>query len=287
MISMTARGCSPRRLTRLLARALTGLAALALTSASWAWGAQGHRMVGYVADAELSPKARIAVRRIMQADSLASVANWMDEVRDTPEGRSMQRWHFVTNKVCGTGEPSCKNGNCVTGKIEWAREVLKSGSPDEALKALRVLVHLVGDIHQPLHTAENGDYGGNGITVENRQCLEFGKTEPSACKLHTYWDTELVKAAVRGQSEQVAAAAWSTVLGKLPATDPDAAAAWAAESFDLAKRTAYRFDSFACKVRRGSFMATDDYDSIGLATVQPQIAKAGKRLARTLNAIFQ
>lgn len=287
MIGTTAHCTTPRRLATSLARTAAGLVALALTSASWAWGAQGHRMVGYVADAELSPKARIAVRRIMRADSLASIANWMDEVRGTPEGRSMQRWHFVTNKVCGTGEPSCKNGNCVSGKIEWAREVLKSGSPDEALKALRVLAHLVGDIHQPLHTAENGDYGGNGVTIENRMCVEFGKTELSACKLHTYWDTELVKAAVRGQSEQAAAAAWSTALGKLPAADPNAAAAWAAESFDLAKRTAYKFDGFACKVKRGSFTATDDYDALGLATVRPQIAKAGKRLARTLNAIFE
>ena len=262
------------------------IVSLAICGDCWAWGAQGHRVVGYVADAELSPKTRIAVRRIMQADSLASVANWMDEVRDTPEGRSMQRWHFVSTKVCGDGEPPCKNGNCVTGRIEWARDVLRTGSPTEALKALRVLVHLVGDVHQPLHTADNGDYGGNGDVVTNRMCVEFGATQPTACKLHTYWDTSLVKTAARGLSEDAAAAAWSSAFGVLAATDSDRAADWAAESFNVARKTAYRFEGFSCKAKHLSFAATEDYDAAGVETVEQQIAKAGKRLARTLNGVF-
>lgn len=269
-----------------LLRFLVSIATFVFCSASWAWGSQGHRLVVYVADAELTPQARIAVRRIMQADSLASVATWMDEVRGTPEGGAMQRWHFVTNKVCGSGEPTCKNGNCVYGRIDWARDTLKSGPPEEALKALRMLVHLTGDIHQPLHAADNGDYGGNGVEVINRMCMEFGKSTPTSCKLHTYWDTGLVKAAVRGQSEAHAAAAWSAAVGRLPATDPEPPSAWAAESFELANRAAYRFDGFSCKKRRQSFAATPAYDAEGVATVQGQIAKAGKRLARTPNAIF-
>lgn len=92
-------------------------------------------------------------------------------MRDTYEGRSMQRRHFVTTKVCGNGEPSCKNGNCVTARIEWARGTLKTCDPDEARKALSVLVHLVGDVHQPLHAADNGDFGGNGDTVSNLMCV--------------------------------------------------------------------------------------------------------------------
>jgi len=78
-------------------------------------------MVCYSADAELSPKARTAIRRLMGDDLVASVANWMDDVLQTPEGHAMQRWQYATEKVCGTGEPSCKNGYCLTAKIEWAR----------------------------------------------------------------------------------------------------------------------------------------------------------------------
>ncbi|WP_056192312.1 S1/P1 nuclease [Pelomonas sp. Root1237] len=251
-----------------------------------AWGAEGHRLVGYVADAELSPKARIEVRRIMKADSIASVANWMDEVRDTPEGRRMQRWHFITMKACGDLLPSCKNGNCATGRIEWARDVLRTGSSDEALTALRVLVHLTGDVHQPLHAADNGDYGGNGASVTNRMCVEFGATRPSACKLHTYWDSSLVKAALRDQSERDAAATWSASAAKLPSTDSDSAADWAVESNELARQTAYQFEGFACKMKRQSFAADEAYDAVGVATVKQQIVRAGRRLARTLNSVF-
>lgn len=267
---------------RLFALALV----LSATEASWAWGAQGHRLVGYVADSELTPKTRIAVHRIMKADSLTSVANWMDEVRGTWEGKTMQRWHFVTMPACGPAQASCKNGNCAPGRIEWARDVLRTGPPSEALKALRVLVHLVGDIHQPLHAADNGDFGGNGVTVSNRQCVEFGATEPTACKLHTYWDTSLVKAAARGESEQDAAVRWSTAVGAMPATDPDEAGAWAAEANEISRRVAYNFDGFSCKKKHLSFAADDAYDTASVATVERQIAKAGKRLARTLNAVF-
>ncbi|WP_310273201.1 S1/P1 nuclease [Roseateles saccharophilus] len=261
-------------------------AGIAFSGTTWAWGSQGHRLVGLVADAELSPKARIAVHRIMGADSLTAVANWMDEVRGTPEGRSMQRWHFVTTKVCGRGEPTCKDGNCVTDRIEWARDALKSGSRADALKALSVLVHLVGDIHQPLHAADNDDHGANGVVVLNRTCAEFGSRSPTACKLHTYWDTNLVKIAARGQAEKAAANAWSKAYGPLPVTDTDAPETWAAESFQLATHTAYRFEGFACRQKHLGFEVTDEYDAVGVSTIQSQIAKAGKRLARMLNAIF-
>lgn len=267
-------------------RLLVLLAALAASESTFAWGSQGHRMVGYVADEELTARTRIVVRRIMQADSLASVANWMDEVRDTYEGRSMQRWHFVTTKVCGNGEPSCKNGNCVTSRIEWARDTLKAGNQAEARKALSVMVHLVGDVHQPLHAADNGDFGGNGDNVTNRVCVEFGKTEATPCRLHTYWDTSLVKLAVHGMSEGDAARAWSANVGKLPATDSDRPADWATESFELAKNTVYRFEGFACKKNRLSFAASDDYDAAGQSVVRTRIAVAGKRLAKILNSIF-
>jgi S1/P1 Nuclease len=259
---------------------------LAVTTASWSWGAEGHRMVGYVADAELSAKARISVRRIMNADSLASVSTWMDEVRGSPEGHTMQRWHFVSINACGAPAQKCKSGNCATARIEWARETLKTSSPEDALKALRVLVHLIGDIHQPLHAADNGDYGGNGTTVTNRLCVAFGASQPAACKLHMYWDSSMVKVALRGQSEAAAAKAWADEFPKATPSDAEMAVEWAAESNQLARRIAYRFDGFTCKAKRQSFAADDAYDALGVATVKEQIVKAGRRLAMTLNSTF-
>jgi hypothetical protein len=149
---------------------------------------------------------------------------------------------------------------------------------------MRVLTHLAGDIHQPLHAADNADFGGNRVTITNRMCVEYGSSQPTACRLHTYWDTDLVKTAARGQSEEAAAAAWAKALGALPPIDSDQPADWARESWDLAKLTAYRFEGFACKVGTISFPVTDDYDQAGVTTVKRQIAVTGKRLARLLNA---
>ena len=242
-------------------------------------------MVAYVADAELNAKARIAVRKIIHDDSLSSVAYWMDEVRRTPEGKAMKAWHYVGTRVCGSGQPWCPNEVCAVTKIEWARDLLRQPQgDDDVLLAIRVLTHLVGDLHQPLHAADNADFGGNQATITNRMCVEYGSTQPTACRLHTYWDTNLVKTAARGQSEQAAAAAWSAALGPLPAEDSDQPSDWARESWELAKATAYSFEGFACKVGKVKFAATDDYDDAGVSTVKQQIAKAGKRLARLLNA---
>lgn len=267
-------------------RLLVLLTALTASLPSWSWGGQGHRLVALIAEAELTPKARAAVDKILLGQSLAAASTWMDEVRPTPEGRAMQRWHFVGSKVCGAPRPSCKHGNCATGRIEWARELLRTGTQAESLQALRVLTHLVGDVHQPLHAADNSDYGGNGVFIANRSCVEFGNSQPTACKLHTYWDTSLVTAAIGDQSDPEAAATWAAALGALPAADSDRADDWADESARLAKSMAYAFDGFACRTRRSSMMATEAYDAQGVATVKKQIATAGKRLARLLNGIF-
>src|SRR5258708_1105874 len=76
------------------------VAALTLPTLSFAFGSAGHRLVGAVADINLTPQARIAVRRIMGSDSLADVATWMDEVRGTKEGIAMKPWHFDSVDVC-------------------------------------------------------------------------------------------------------------------------------------------------------------------------------------------
>ena len=102
-----------------------------------------------------------------------------------------------------------------------------------------MLVHLVGDIHQPLHAADNG---GNGVTLTNRMCVEYGAPTPTACKLHTYWDTNLVKSAARGLSEIDAASFWAATYAKLPAADSASAFEWAVESNALARGAAYRFE---------------------------------------------
>ena len=256
----------------------------------FAWGKDGHRVVGVVADNHLSAKARIAVRKIMQSDSLAGVANWMDEVRNTPEGDAMKPWHFESVEVCTQQHAPCAHDQCASKQIEKAVQMLKtSSSPPEQLQALRVLVHLVGDIHQPLHAAENGgDHGANAVQLLNRPvCLDYNTKKPGACNLHQYWDNTLVRKAMRGQSEKQFAHNLVNKISTAGHTDnAPQIAAWISGANALAKSTAYNYSTFACHAGAAEVTLSDSYDKAALAVVQQQLGLAGVRLAGILNGIF-
>lgn len=137
----------------------------------------------------------------------------------------------------------------------------------------------MGDIHQPLHAADNHDGGGNDVEVSNRSCGQYG------CELHAYWDTTLVRQIMRGRrpgellSALHASAATQPLLWNL---DPYA---WAEESHDVARSVAYNLPTFSC----GHTQATtidESYDQSAIKAIRMQLAKAGKRLALVLNAAF-
>lgn len=259
---------------------------LMAAQASLAWGAEGHRLVGLIADQELTLRARTAVRELMGSDSLADVANWMDEIRPTAEGRAMAPWHYVNIDVCHPVAIPCPDGQCVTAQISAARASLrKAPAGPEALKSLKVLVHLVGDVHQPLHAGDNGDRGGNEVLINNRRCKAYGRDQSDRCKLHTYWDSNLVKAISRGASEATLAQALASMPGTLPATDSDRPEDWAMQSEGLARSVAYNFSGFACHSDEPVTLDAG-YDEAARQTVRLQLARAGHRLARTLNSIF-
>jgi len=264
---------------RVLQVIFAGLLAAA-SHMAWAWGAQGHRLVGSVADLDLTPRTRIAVTQLMGGnDSLSSVSTWMDEVRSDQRFAYLKPWHFVNINVCHPKAVPCPSGNCAPERIKWAIGELKSHDAQRQDMGLKVLVHLVGDIHQPLHAADNDDLGGNKVMVTNRRCARDG------CELHSYWDTYLVKRAVRGVKFAQVPQALHDAFSALPARDRDDPYAWAQESEALAKSVAYNFSGFACG-QVTDVTLDPAYDEQAVEVVRSQIAKAGKRLARILNEIF-
>ena len=254
-----------------------------------AWGSIGHRVVGQVADKSLTRKAFAATSRIMGSSSLGDVANWMDEVRGTPEGEVMKPWHYQSVDLCHPSPAACAHDNCAGRRIEMAIETLKHEAgrtrPSRArrLKALRVLVHLVGDVHQPLHTAENGDIGGNSVIIQNRTCIDFNTGEPVHCKLHSYWDNNLVKAAQGNSSERK----FVSELAALSVSADGDPASWIVESNALAKEKVHTYQGFACKIGKNTVSLTPEYDDAAVPVVREQLAKAGKRLAAVLNDVYR
>jgi hypothetical protein len=166
---------------------LTLLVALSQPISALAWGAQGHQVVAKLAQAQLSAPARREVDRLLAlepGETLASISTWADERRNP----TTAAWHYLNfpRDTCTYDrERDCPDGQCVVGAIEKQTAVLRSNAPDERrLAALKYLVHLVADVHQPLHGGYRDDKGGNTYQV---QALGRGSN------LHALWDSGLIK----------------------------------------------------------------------------------------------
>ncbi len=184
----------PRLRTLFHATVCVGLMVLTAGQA-WGWGQDGHRIIGRLAQAELKPTAQAEVARLLAGEpepSLEGVATWADQIRDLPEGRGTGRWHWLNlpkESPCSfVEERDCKDGNCVVGAIRAQAVLLADRSkPDaERRKALKFLVHFVGDVHQPFHAGFGFDRGGNDTQV---RWLQRGTN------LHALWDTAMVQQA--------------------------------------------------------------------------------------------
>ena len=200
--------------------ALVGMC-LAPVAPAGAWGAEGHRVVGLVAERLLDARSRAALRAIAGDESLADLGLWMDRERDRlrREQPGSERWHYDNRPVCEPDAPltsACADGDCATRAYERALARLAERDAPRAarLEALRIVVHVLADLHQPLHAADHDDRGGNGVEVRVGR-----RGRPRS--LHAAWDADFVKRAVRGTSEPAFAerlvAEHRAVLGQLEA----------------------------------------------------------------------
>jgi hypothetical protein len=171
------------------ARIFIGFAAIAalMPSPAFAWGKTGHRVVAAIADTQLSGLARARVEQILgPGESLDEAANWPDEMRSAPEPfwqKTATPWHYVTlDGIIYDHAPP--EGDAIEALSRF-RKTLQDPNASLADKqlALRFIVHLVGDLHQPLHVGKCCDKGGNDVRV-----TWFGKPT----NLHAVWDSQLV-----------------------------------------------------------------------------------------------
>src|SRR5687767_7597166 len=120
---------------------------------AFSWGATGHRVTGHIADKHLSKKARLALERVLGQQSLAMASTWMDDVRSDSTYDYAVDWHWVTVQDGETYDQAIKNKNGdIIMTLERIITELKSkklSAKDEA-ERIKMLIHLIGDIHQPL-----------------------------------------------------------------------------------------------------------------------------------------
>lgn len=246
---------------------------LALPQLASAFGQNGHRVVGQIAENHLSPAALEQVDVLLQGRSLAMVSTWADEMRSSPDpfwsDRISDSWHYI-NTERGKGYRESKK-NPKGDSYEASHRFMTTlgditETKEKRADALRWLVHLVGDIHQPMHNAYADDRGGNRVKVR-----WFGE----ATNLHSVWDTHLV------ESKNLSYTEWVRYLDtddqQLISEYQDTVVMdWIDESLVLRDRI------YAVKGSEFRYRYIHDF----MPAVEQRLLQAGIRLAGVLNRIL-
>lgn len=232
-----------------------------------AWGVDGHEAIAMVADRALTTAARTRVYAILALEpgaTLSSVSNWADQIKN----RSTAQWHYV-NLPRGSDcvyqpQRDCPGGQCVVEALNVQSRRLASAVGADQLEALKFIVHLVGDVHQPLHAGFADDRGGNTYQLQ-----AFGR----GTNLHALWDSGLTRN-IAPDSQSLARVAGSQLAPQLALGF--APEQWAGESCRISSRPDFypgrRLD--------------DSYTRTFEPIVQARLQLAGLRLANLLNRTF-
>lgn len=152
-----------------------------------AWGPTGHRTVGKIAEKYLSKRKLRKIRKLLDGESLARVSNWPDKIKSDPEQyKYTYSWHYTSWPADqGHYDPSTAQGSLLEA-IQNNIDILsnKKKSKAERAFALKFIVHLMGDLHQPLHVGNGEDRGGNRCKVYFHKKL---------MNLHHLWDEQLIQ----------------------------------------------------------------------------------------------
>lgn len=236
------------------------------------WSKTGHRVIGEIAQEELSGKAKRAIDKLLDGKSLASISNFADEIKADSRYREFSAWHYVNiapGKDYSTDEAS-KYGDLVVGIDKCIAMVSNEGNTTaDRVFYLKMLVHLIGDLHQPMHVGRVEDKGGNDIQVQ-----WFGR----GSNLHKVWDSNMINDYGLSYSE---------LANTLPKLDKRATKRlqegtvldWVKESQEIANTL---YDS----VEVGEKLAYR-YSYTWWGTVEAQLHKGGLRLAKVLNDLFK
>jgi hypothetical protein len=263
---------------------VVALLATSATSPALAWGPVGHRIAGDLAEPKLCPAARAEVKSLGAGESLAELGTWADQIRDEPKWKSSHPWHYmnIADLRPGAGLADARaaidkfvhppEGDVLEALSRYSRVLADRKKPrDERAEALRFVVHLVVDIHQPLHVGRASDHGGNDVEVR------AGNTGPVS--LHHFWDSEVLPS--RGPSAKLEQRLQAQ-LAALPAERAnDPPAEWAAESLAL-RAAVYGFRPEA----QGFATLDDSYVHSAQKIADERLVLAAARLAATLSTIF-
>lgn len=247
---------------------------LALTILSW--GVTGHKTIAQIAENHLNEKAKNGVQILLGNQSMSDVASWADEVRNNPEYKNTASWHFLNLPLGLTYNQfvvavSGQDKENVYSALNKCRAELidKTSTAEQKTVALKFIIHLVGDLHQPMHISRAEDKGGNTIQVTY---------DGKGTNLHSLWDSKLLEH--QNMTYQELAKSYDTATDEeIKQWQSDNILKWIFESYQISSQLYREIDL--------NKNIDDDYYKSHLPIIQQRIEKGGIRLAGMLNSILK
>ena len=243
-----------------------------IASDAFSWGKTGHRIVAHFAERQMSETTKNKVKKILGFESVEEASLWPDRIKSVASHRKKySHKHYISfeKKKTLSDKKLLSKDNIISALESFEKDLgSNKSSPDQKKVALRFIIHLIGDLHQPLHVGYNKDKGGNSVGLK-----WFG--EPT--NLHRVWDEHLIDMEELSYTEYVT---------KLLNNDPKVLKSynsgtylsWAQESRDYLSKT-YNF--------KNSKYWEYDYSYKHLSMMEQRLSQAGVRLASTLSRILK
>ncbi|MBO4942336.1 MAG: S1/P1 nuclease [Muribaculaceae bacterium] len=238
---------------------------------AFGWSQKGHDVVAHIAETHLSKAAADSVARILNGKSPVYWANWLDNASHTSKYAYTKTWHYKNIDAATLNKGKANDKGDAVSAIREQISILSSPASTKEQKelALKILIHIVGDLHQPMHMGHLKDLGGNKIAV---------KFFDRKTNLHSIWDGSIMNS---GHSWSYTE--WADQIDRLSDEVEAKESAgnvddWALQTYDIAKRV-YNYFPKGTKV---------SYNHVATWTpvIEQQLLRGGLRLARILNAIY-
>ena len=264
---------------------LTAILATLCAATSFGWGQKGHDITAAIAEAHLTPQARAMVDDLLDGKSIIYWASWLDNASNTPQYRYTKTWHYKNiNEGVPYEEMALNPSGDAVRAIRTQYDALLDStlSRDEHVLALKILVHVVGDLHQPMHLGHATDLGGNTVKI---------KYFDRDTNLHSIWDSALLDSARKWSYTE-----WVDQIDRL-GDDRVTAIVFPEGSPIVGAYTPIIIDTWAketCAIAGDVYKRMPDkskvsYDEIAWSSpiIEQQLLAGGLRLAFLLNSLAE
>ena len=256
--------------------------ALLCSIPSFGWGPKGHDVVASIAEKHLTRKTRKALNELLDGHSIVYYSSWMDNIQNSPYWENgynkTKTWHYANVDKGHTYQTMTRNekGDVITGLEMITKEMTenyKNLTDSMKVDYVKMIVHMVGDLHCPMHAGRLSDRGGNGTKVK-----WFG--QPT--NLHSVWDSKMIDSARRwGYTE------WTDQLDRagrkeIKALQQGTYEEWFADTVKYAAEIYEYVEEKAGETPNLSYQFVYDFSPV----LEDRLVTAGYRLAHVLNTIF-